>query len=137
MPRKLVPVLLTVLVCGLAFTIPSENSPKAQNRDRSMTQLRHVVLFKFKRDVTPQQIQKVVDAFGALPEKIEVIRDFEWGTDVSVEQKTHGFTHCFVVTFNDAKGRDTYLPHPAHKEFVKLVGPLLEDVLVFDFVWKE
>ena len=95
--------------------------------------LRHVVLFKFKDEVTPEQVQEVVTAFAALPGKIDVIKDFEHGTDVSVEQKSKGFTHGFVVTFADTEGRDTYLPHPAHQEFVKLVGPRLDDVLVFDY----
>ena len=48
--------------------------------------------------------------------------------------KADGFTHCFVVSFKDAKARDEYLPHAAHGEFVKLVGPRIEKVLVFDFI---
>lgn len=95
--------------------------------------LRHVVLFKFKDDVTNEQVQEVVDAFSALPKKIDVIVDFECGTDVSVEGKAQGFTHGFVVTFKDEAGRAIYLPHAAHQEFVKLVGPRLDKVLVFDF----
>jgi lysophospholipase L1-like esterase len=95
--------------------------------------LRHVVLFQFKADVTPAQVQEVVDAFRALPGKIDTIHSFEWGTDVSVENKAAGFTHGFLVTFRDEKGRDVYLPHPAHQEFVKLVGPRIENVLVFDY----
>ena len=58
---------------------------------------------------------------------------WEHGVDVSVENKQKGFTHGFVVTFRDEKGRDIYLPHPAHQEFVKLVGPRVADVLVFDY----
>jgi hypothetical protein len=96
--------------------------------------LRHVVLFKFKPEVTKVQVDEVVDAFGGLPKKIDAIQSFEWGTDVSVEMKAEGFTHCFVVTFADVKGRDAYLPHAAHAEFVKLAGPRIEKVLVFDFV---
>jgi hypothetical protein len=95
--------------------------------------LRHVVLFKFKKEVTAAQVQEVVDAFRALPSKIDAIHSFEHGTDVSVENKAAGFTHGFLVTFRDEKGRDVYLPHPAHQDFVKLVGPRLENVLVFDY----
>jgi lysophospholipase L1-like esterase len=95
--------------------------------------LRHVVLFKFKPEVTKEQIKEVEDAFAALPKKIPQIKGFEAGTDVSVEGKSEGFTHGFVVTFASEKGRDIYLPHPAHKEFVSLVGPRLEKVLVFDY----
>jgi lysophospholipase L1-like esterase len=99
--------------------------------------LRHVVLFKFKDEVTKEQVKEVVDAFAALPKKIEQIKDYEAGTDVSVEGKADGFTHGFVVTFADAKGREIYLPHPAHQEFVKLVGPRIEKVLVFDYWTKD
>jgi hypothetical protein len=95
--------------------------------------LRHVVLFKFKPDAAKDKVQAVVDAFGKLPKQIDVIKDFEMGTDNSPELKSKGFTHCFVVTFADEKGRETYLPHPAHKEFVTLLGPVLEDVLVVDY----
>jgi len=95
--------------------------------------LRHVVLFQFKKEVTAAQVQEVVDAFRALPSKIDAIHSFEYGTDVSVENKAAGFTHGFLVTFRDEKGRDIYLPHPAHKDFVKLVGPRIENVLVFDY----
>ena len=75
------------------------------------------MLFKFKDGTTDAQIGEVVDAFRALKQKIDLIQDFEYGTDVSVENKSQGFTHCFFVTFNDEKARDAYLPHPAHKEF--------------------
>ena len=95
--------------------------------------LRHVVLFKFKSELTPEQVQEVVVAFGALKSKIDTIEDFEWGTDVSVENRAEGFTHCFFVTFRDQAGRDTYLPHPAHQEFIKHVGPRIDKVLVIDY----
>jgi hypothetical protein len=95
--------------------------------------LRHVVLFKFKDTVTPAQIQEVADAFAALPGKIKSIVDFEWGTDVSVENKNAGMTHGFLVTFKSTEDRDAYLPDPDHQEFVKLVGPRVADVIVFDY----
>ena len=95
--------------------------------------LRHMVLFKFKDDVSAEQVQEVVDAFAALPGKIDTIVDFEHGTDVGVEKLSAGFTHGFLVTFRDVAGRDTYLPHPAHEEFKKLVGPRIDKVLVFDY----
>ena len=95
--------------------------------------LRHVVLFKFKPEVTGAQVQEVVRAFARLPQQIDVIVGFEHGIDVSVENKQKGFTHGFVVTFRDESGRDTYLPHPAHQKFGKLVRPRVADVLVFDY----
>lgn len=95
--------------------------------------LRHVVLFKFKSTATPAQIAEVEQAFGQLPSKIKEIRSYEWGTDISPEQLSQGFTHCFLVTFASEADRDAYLPHPAHKEFVSLLKPVLEEALVVDY----
>ncbi|GAB6166911.1 Dabb family protein [Thermostilla marina] len=96
--------------------------------------LRHVVLFRFKADTKPEDIKAIEKAFAELPKKIPSIVGFEWGTDCSVEGLSDGFTHCFVVTFKDAKGREEYLPHPAHKAFVKLAGPHFDKVMVIDYV---
>ena len=95
--------------------------------------LKHVVLFKFKEGTTPEKIKEVEKAFAALPGKIDVIKGFEAGTNVSVENHSEGFTHCFVVSFSSAADRDTYLNHPAHKEFGKSLGGCLDKVLVVDY----
>lgn len=95
--------------------------------------LQHVVCFKFKSAATPEQIQKVEQAFQALKGKIPQIVALEWGTNVSKEQRDKGFTHCFILTFKSAQDRDTYIGHPEHKAFGKVLGPVLEDVFVIDF----
>lgn len=95
--------------------------------------LRHVVLFRFKEDAKAKDIKAIEEAFAALPAKIDEIYDFEWGTDVSVEGLAEGFTHCFVVTFKSEEDRAKYLPHPAHKAFVELIGPVLDKPFVVDY----
>ena len=95
--------------------------------------LRHVVLFKFRDGTSSRQIREIEDAFRALPDKIDAICDFEWGTDVSVENRQQGYTHCFLVTFRSEADRAEYIPHPAHREFGKMLGPHLDNVLVIDY----
>ncbi len=95
--------------------------------------LRHVVLFKFKDGTTPAQIKQVEDAFRALPTKIKLIKDLEWGTNVSPENLAQGYTHCFFLTFASDKDRDAYLVDPAHKEFGVIVKPYIDKVLVVDY----
>lgn len=95
--------------------------------------LKHVVLFKFKEGTTPKQIKEVEKAFAALPGKIDVIRGFEAGTNVSVENHSEGFTHCFVVSFSNEADRDAYLIHPAHKEFASSIGGCIDKVLAIDY----
>lgn len=98
--------------------------------------LRHVVLFSFKPEATPEQIRQVEEAFCALPSQIDAVHDFEWGTDVSIEGIARGFTHCFLVTFLSEEDRAVYLPHPAHKAFGQVLAPIKENVLVIDY-WAE
>ena len=95
--------------------------------------LRHVVLFKFKDGTPPANVKEIENAFRALPGKIPEIAAFEWGTNNSPEGIAQGFTHCFFVSFRDAKGREAYLPHPAHKAFVDVLKPHLDKVLVIDY----
>lgn len=99
--------------------------------------LRHAVFFKFKDDAAVEDVQKVEEAFAALPSKIDTIKAFEWGTNNSPERHSHDFTHCFMVTFADDAGRTTYLPHEAHQAFVEVLKPQLDKVRVLDFVAAE
>jgi hypothetical protein len=97
----------------------------------------HVVCFKFKSTATPQDIKKVEDAFAALEQKVPGIDSLKWGTNISKEQRNKGFTHCFELTFKTEKDRDGYLEHPEHKAFASVVGPVVDDVFVIDFVPKK
>ncbi|UCC96887.1 MAG: Dabb family protein [Phycisphaerales bacterium] len=112
----------------------TEQKPAAMSKtEPAAPALRHVVLFKFKDETTDEQVRQIEKAFCALPGKIDAIHDFEWGTDVSVENRQEGFTHCFLVTFRDEIARAEYIPHRAHKAFGKLLGPHLDKVLVIDY----
>ena len=76
----------------------------------------------------------MTNEFAALKSQIDVIESLEWGTDISPEGLGQGFTHCWIVTFKNAKDRDAYLVHPAHKAFVEILKPILDEPLVVDFV---
>lgn len=95
--------------------------------------LRHVVLFKFKEDADMAAVKNIEEAFSALPGKIDAIHSYEWGVNNSPEGLNKGLTHCFFVTFKSEEDREAYLPHPDHKAFVELLGPVLDDVTVVDY----
>ena len=123
--KSLITLFCALLITGIASG--AEGSGK----------LRHVVCFKFKSSATPEEIKKVEEAFKQLKQKIQQVASLEWGTNVSPEQRNKGFTHCFLLSFNTEKDRDTYLEHPEHKGLVKIVGPVVDDVFVIDFWAKE
>ena len=112
--------LFTGGLLALAVALSSCGGEKKQDKV-----LRHVVMFGFKPEVTAEQVKAVEDAFGELPSKIDLIKDYEWGTDCSPEGLQQGLTHCFFVTF--------YLVHPAHKEFGKVLGNKASAVTVLDY----
>ena len=95
--------------------------------------LRHIVLFGFKKTSSQQDIDVIVAAFQVLPSKISEIKGFEWGVNSSPEGLNQGLTHAFTVTFHSDADRDAYIPHPAHQEFVGLLGPHLDKVTVIDY----
>jgi hypothetical protein len=97
--------------------------------------VKHIVLFKYQPGATPGQIKEVTEAFRALKGKIPGIISFECGADNSPENLNKGFTHVYLITFENAGARDAYLPHPEHKKFGELLGRLdvLHEALVVDF----
>lgn len=133
--RRILPFILPCLFLVPAMSASSVNAADGVTAPAATAgrQLRHVVLFKFKETSTPADVKTIVDAFRGLPARIKEIKGFEWGTNVSPEGKSEGLTHCFLVTFASEADRDAYLPHPAHKEFVAIVGPHVEKVCVVDY----
>lgn len=137
--------LLLVCVSVLGCQPPDSNSDGAGEDANSTTTseettpvsedrvLRHAVFFKFKETSSEEEVNEVVEAFRGLPEKIDAITDFAWGTNNSPEGLDDGFTHCFLLTFADEAGRDVYLPHPDHKAFGDVLRPHMEDVFVIDY----
>lgn len=114
-------ILVTAGLLGFAF--------------KASTNVKHVVVFKYKSTATADQIEQVTTAFKALKGKIPGIVSFEYGINNSPEKLNKGFTHVYLLTFTDAAARDAYLPHPEHKKFGELLGKLgvLEEPFVVDF----
>jgi hypothetical protein len=123
--KTIISLLIAFVVVGMASTASAAGK------------VHHVVCFKFKSTASTQDIKKVEEAFAALQDKVPGIESLKWGTNVSKEQRNKGFTHCFILTFKTEKDRDAYLEHPEHKAFATLVGPVVDDVFVIDFVPKK
>jgi hypothetical protein len=124
-------VLLQFLVAAVCPTVMLATGLASGKKEP----VRHVVVFKYKQGASDDQIRQVTDAFRELKKKIPGIVSFEHGINNSPEGKNLGFTHVYQLTFEDAKARDAYLPHPEHKKFGELLGRLgiLADVFVVDY----
>jgi len=126
-------IILSALIPAFAMADHHNEKPEAK-KEAATGAYRHVVILKFKEEATKGQIAKIEKEFGALEQKIKTITGIDWGTNVSPENHAQGYTHCFIVSFKDRAGLDVYLPHEAHTAFVEILLPVLDQVLVVDFV---
>ena len=136
---RLIPVLVLagILLAGLLFFQMKKSETEAatvkevamEMSDPDMSEaVRHVVVFKYKPEATEAQIQEITDAFKALEDQIPGIIGFEHGINNSPEGLNQDFTHVYLMTFENAEARDTYLPHPKHAAF----GEILMGSGIFD-----
>ncbi len=127
---------VSVVLLAIALLAFPVNAQQTADTAKTAPLLRHVVLFGFKAEATAEDIRKVEEAFAALPGKIDAIKGYEWGTNISPEKLDQGHTHCFFLTFANEEDRDAYLVHPAHKEFGGILRPYLDKVTVVDYFVK-
>jgi hypothetical protein len=132
MRTPLITCLAALAAMACSTTTPSARPAMAPAPTGAV---RHVVVFRFKPDASPEKIRQVTESITALKEKIPGILALEHGVNNSPENLNQGFTHVFQLTFANAAARDTYLPHPAHKAFGTLLGSLgiLDAVFVVDY----
>lgn len=125
---------LFTILCSI-FLLTGLGSAAEPATKPAMKPYRHVVLFQFKAEATPEQVKSIEAAFVALKGKIPAVQSLEWGKNVSPEGQNQGLTHAFFVTFASKDAIETgYLHHPEHEAFVKILKPLLEKAVVVDYV---
>jgi hypothetical protein len=98
-----------------------------------MSPLKHIAIAKFKPGTSDHQIADFFEAIGRIRELVPGILDYSWGVNNSTEGLSQGFTHAFVMTFEDAATREAYLRHPAHEKAKNGILPFIEAVAVFDY----
>jgi hypothetical protein len=98
-------------------------------------QVEHIVLLKWKDEVTPAQEADVGAKLVALKDKIPGVVSITFGHQSSPEAATkgHGFDAALTVIFATAAARDAYLPNPEHQAVVTVLKTLLADLAVVDY----
>ena len=95
--------------------------------------IRHILLIKFKTSATASDINILKASFESIPSNVEGVSSVEWGLNNSLEGKNKAYTHAVLMNFADEVGRQNYLPHPEHEQLKLIFGPILEDLVVFDY----
>jgi Stress responsive A/B Barrel Domain len=86
--------------------------------------IRHVVLFSWKPDATPEQVQALGAELAKMPAAVGSIRAYKSGPDSGINPANSDY--AVVADFDDAAGYVSYRDDPAHRELVaRYVNPIL------------
>ncbi|MEF2966550.1 Dabb family protein [Paenibacillus sp. M1] len=94
----------------------------------------HIVLLKFKPDVSDTEKEDAVKRAHDFKGNIPGIVDLSAGINMT-EEKEHmqGFTLGIRVTFEDQQACRDYVQHPLHQIFLRSIGPFVEGIVVMDY----
>lgn len=98
-----------------------------------MLQIQHIVLLKFKPEVTPEKIKNSFEQLRELQQLIPGIIYLDGGEYSSSEGLNQGYTHGFLMTFENVEARDIYLTHSEHERVKLALLECIDSLLAFDF----
>jgi hypothetical protein len=79
--------------------------------------VRHIAMFRFSPDATPDQVQFLADGLAELPRLIPSIVAYTFGPDLGVNPGN--FHYAVVADFADTDGYVTYRDHEAHRALIR------------------
>ncbi|KDQ49483.1 hypothetical protein JAAARDRAFT_42901 [Jaapia argillacea MUCL 33604] len=100
-----------------------------------MSPITRFVAFKYKPTVTEEEkkaaIQGLLDLYAL---KSEYVSDVQVGKNNNGEGYSKGFDVAFSVKFRSVEDRDKFNPDADHITYGMSVIPIVEDLMVYDFV---
>jgi Stress responsive A/B Barrel Domain len=98
--------------------------------------IRHIVLIRFRPDVSDEKIVGMFEALPRIRALLDGVLSITAGKSESPEQIERGYMHGFVIDFRDWDALAAYQAHPDHQRFggqlvAHAIGGL-DGILVFD-----
>ncbi|MGE0082906.1 MAG: Dabb family protein [Desulfococcaceae bacterium] len=93
--------------------------------------IRHIVMMKFRADVSEEKIAEVEEGLGSLPDLIPEIESYEFGRDIARLDRSHDF--ALVAAFADMEALQKYMMQPDHRKVSGLIREICEDIRVVDY----
>ncbi len=143
-----------ILSLGIFLLLTLNANSNEQNHFYEEQTIVHLVLFKFRSNITLLEKKEVINQFMALKSSLKYGKPYltiEYGFQNSKENIKGDYDIGFTVTFASVEDRDYYVGKPflseprtfdqMHDDFKNFVDPYLaaasdnpnKDVLVFDF----
>lgn len=95
---------------------------------------RHIVLFTWTPDATPDQIDAVFEGLQGLPDAIPEIRSYTFGRDAGLADGN--YDAAVVGDFDDEDGYRTYATHPVHLELIAdRIKPIIAQRVAVQHAW--
>jgi len=88
--------------------------------------VRHVVAFRFKEGVTPEDRESIAEGLRSLPGQIAEIRRYVFGPDLGLAEGN--FDYVVVGDFDDEAAYQRYAAHDAHQALIRdSIRPVLAE----------
>jgi hypothetical protein len=97
--------------------------------------LTHIVVWKYRADVSAAERERHVSMLRALPAVIPEVLSFNVGFDML--RLARSYDTGLVAVFRDRAGLDAYTLHPAHVKVADFGRSLSEHVASVDFLGEE
>ncbi|BBO66244.1 stress responsive protein [Desulfosarcina alkanivorans] len=91
----------------------------------------HVVMMKFKPDVTAEAIDELEALLNRLPDCINEIQSYDFGRDIVRSERSYDF--ALVSVFANLDTLQHYQAHPEHQVVVKKVGAMCAHIAAVDY----
>lgn len=93
--------------------------------------IRHIVLFKFKENISRKSKEKLIADLKNLKKKIPLVIELEVGVDIAFKPNSYSIAlNSVFETFDDL---EKYAVHRDHLDVVKIVKELCESSVKVDF----
>jgi stress responsive alpha/beta barrel protein len=93
--------------------------------------IKHVVFFKFRPETSESERKSALNQLRALPDKIDVIREYEVGEDLL--KTSRSWDAVLVSAFDDLDALQTYQRHDDHLPVVMKMQQLCDAVGSVDY----
>ncbi len=93
--------------------------------------IRHIVLFRFKKDVPTEYREGLVADLNGLKDKIPVVRSLEIGIDIG--RKENSYDIALNSTFDSFDAIEEYSVHPEHIKVVEKIKELCDQTCKVDY----
>ena len=91
----------------------------------------HVMLFKFKPEVSEEEIAGIMKELADLKDKIPVLKEYLVGKNTS--PRGQGYHYAQVSVFEKKEDLQVYSKHPEHRKVARQIGPKVAEGITMDF----